>query len=109
MGVLLMPRAAAASPLPFQTSDWYSRNQTQLPGGRLSSLGTTSKLRLCWLRWLSGVDRPRRSTCPGHPGHVTIRGPRTQSLLQNTSVELDVMTLSGFTRRIICHYWTVPS
>ncbi len=32
MGVLLMPRAAVASPFPLQTSGWYFRRKTQLPG-----------------------------------------------------------------------------
>jgi hypothetical protein len=37
----------------------------------------------------------------------TIRGPRTQSLLQTTSVELDGMTLSGCAGRNTCEYWTL--
>lgn len=66
MGVLLMPRAAVASPFPLQTSGWYSRRQLNYRGDIELSWHYEQNF---WRRWfcrLFVVGGPQRSTNPGH-------------------------------------------
>lgn len=98
-------RSCSRKPLSTPHERLVLPQTTRLPGRGQALLALRANIGAAgfagYRGWIGPNDQLTQATWDAR----RYEGPRTQSLLQTTSVELDGMTLSGFTHRITCEYW----